>query len=122
MEPNETLTWAERWMADWFDIAKAVGEGLAVSLPLIGTMAFFHGKNNEARSKLESKVDLLSKDFDGLTEQLSVSAIQAERRFVARDEYAQSINRLDSNVVELTRTLGKFSEHLIDIARDNRPR
>jgi hypothetical protein len=99
-------------MTEWIDVAKAAVEGVGLSLPIIGTLAYFHTKRgerfdriDEAHRELKGKVSTLNTDFDGLRAQIAASDLENERRFVSRDDHTEAVKRLDESVRELTRTL-----------------
>lgn len=114
---------------DWVEVLKAVGEGIGLAVPLATLQAMFHRGRSErfdridlAQTKLEAKVNKLDGDFDGLTRQLGDIVNDVQERFLTRDEGVAAINRLDNNIVELTRTIGQFNHRLFDLARDGRGR
>jgi hypothetical protein len=49
-----------------------------------------------------------------LTRQLGGIVNDVERRFLTREEGTAAINRLDGNIVELNRTIGRFSDKLFN--------
>ena len=105
------------------DVAEVFKMALA-GLPIIGTLVLLHRLRNDrfdridaTHKKLEAKVDKLDVDFDGLNKQLGSIVADVEKRFLTREEHTEAVNRLDGNIVELTRTIGQLNGHLFDLAR-----
>ncbi len=126
-------------LAAALDVGRAVGEGLGLAVPVVGTLFLFHKINGRERSAhfdeqnrqhaaQEGRITQLDVDIDGLTKQINTVINDNERRFSAmlndlatrflsRDEGTGSINRLDANIVQLTNQLGKLNDHLFDLAK-----
>lgn len=117
---------------DWLGIATA---GFIFSGAVVGYQTLLHMKRTEAlredrarheeRSKavhnrfdqIEGHIAKVDADMDGLTRQLVAVVTDVERRFLPRSEHAESIARLDRNVVQLTEAIGGLSKQLFDLAR-----
>lgn len=116
-------------LGEWVEIAKAAVQGIIMAGSVIGAMAYFHRERGKAQAarfdtldanhlELKKTVTKLDGDFDGLTGQLSSIVNDVERRFLTREEGTQAINRLDGNIVELNRSIGKLNDNLFELARD----
>lgn len=114
---------------DWIELVKVVGEGVGVAVPLAGLQAALHRSRSErfdridvAQDKLEAKVAKLDSDFDGVTRQIGDIVNDVQSRFLTRDEGVAAIQRLDTTMIELNRSILRLSAQLLDLARDGRGR
>lgn len=119
-------------LAEWIEIGKSLATGVGLSIPVIGALVVLHKSRGEAQNmrfdrldeshgELRGKVETLNTDVDGLTRQLSGIVNDVEKRFLTREEGTAAINRLDSSVTELNRTItttvGELNRQLFDLAR-----
>lgn len=110
--------------ADWLEFAKAIGTGIGLSLPVIGTMGFFHQKRSERFDRLEKSVDRFEGDLTGLIRQLGTVVSDVRVEFLPRREHESAIHRLEETMSQLSRTIedkvGTLNDRLFEIARERR--
>lgn len=102
---------------EWIEVSKAFATGIGVALPLIGTMAYFHKERSNRFTQIEQKTSKFDTDLSGLIKQLGAIINDVEQRFLPRREHDAAIQRLDGNIIELTRNIGRLNDHLIELAR-----
>lgn len=125
-------------MSEWIELGKAAATGLMASLPVIAALWHFHKERiqtatdrakraderfdgiDETQAALKTQIGKLDGDFDGLVRQLAAVAHDVEVRFLTRDEHVGTVTRIEANLLELNRNLGKLNSHLFNLARDRR--
>lgn len=109
---------------EWIELGKALATGIGLAIPLVGTMAYFHGERGRRFDALDATTKRLDSDFNALLRQMAAQTIEAEKHFLPRQEHDSDIRRLSADIVKLDRTItdniGKLNDHLFNLARGQR--
>lgn len=109
---------------EWLELGKALAAGVGIAVPLVGAMTYFHSDRKTTSNRrfdvLDTTTKRLDNDLTTLVRQLGAQGAEIEKRFMPRPEHDAAIERLDRNIVELTRAFATLNNHLFELARERR--